>query len=117
MQDRSVLIAAMAEKCRALIEASDIAGADLPEPLRSKHILWMCDQIEQHADDWPDTKLHRWIGFVQCAMMANRILDLDGTKAMFDPVKNAYRETCEDQDLTDHLNPNSPFEIDMGGQG
>jgi hypothetical protein len=107
----------MAEKCRTLIKASDIAGDELPEPLRSTHLLWMCDQIEQHAGSWPDTKLHRWIGFVQCAMIANRILDLRDAKAMFDSVKNQYMLTSEDQDLTDHLNPNSAFEIDVGGQG
>jgi hypothetical protein len=51
----------------------------------------MCDRIEKHAADWPDTKLHRWIGFVQCAMMANGILDLASTKKMFDSVRmNIY---------------------------
>jgi hypothetical protein len=42
---------------------------------------------------------------------------LDGAKNMFDSVKNAYLVTSEDQDLTDHLDPGSSFEIDVGGQG
>ena len=117
MQDRSASIAAMAETCRSLIEGHNVTQNDLPRPLLPNHLIWMCDRIEKHAANWPDTKLHRWIGFVQCAMMANGILDLAGTKKMFDSVKNDYLETCEDRDLTDHLNPDSSFDIDVGGQG
>ena len=89
----------------------------MPHALDPNHLLWMCDRIEKHANDWPDTKLHRWIGFIQCAMIANGILDLVGTKRMFDSVKNEYVLTSEDQDLTDHLDSDTSFEIDVGGQG
>jgi hypothetical protein len=116
MQDPGASIAAMAEKCRSLIERHNTTEKDLPRALLPIHLLWMCDRIEKHAGEWPDTKLHRWIGFVQCAMMANGILDLAGTKKMFDSVKNEYL-TREDQDLTDHLDPDSSFGIDIGGQG
>ena len=74
-----------------------------------------CDNIEKHAEDWPATKLHRWIGFVQCAMMANGILDLDGAKAMFDEAQVAHGEISED--LFDHLDATSAFEVDIGGEG
>ena len=78
----------------------------------------MCDQIEKHAEGGPATKLHRWIGFVQAAMLANRMLDLDGLKAMFDKAKAAHEGTSEDsEDLIDHLDPTSSFEFDIGGQG
>jgi hypothetical protein len=117
MESTNPAVAAMAEKCRTLIQESAVAGNDLQKALQPKHLLWMCDKIEQHAEDWPDTKLHRWIGFVQCAMMANRLLDLAGTKAMFDAIKNAYRPSADDQDLVDHLDPSSGFEVDLGGQG
>jgi hypothetical protein len=117
MQDPSASIAAMAERCRSLIDGHKVTSKGLPRALLPKHVLWMCDRIEKHAADWPDTKLHRWIGFVQCAMMANGILDLSGTKKMFDSVKNEYLATGEDQDLTDHLDPDSSFDIDVGGQG
>jgi hypothetical protein len=36
---------------------------------------------------------------------------------MFDSIKNEYLPTSEDQDLTDHLDPNSSFDIEVGGQG
>jgi hypothetical protein len=45
--------------------------------------------------------LHRWIGFVQRAIMANGIPDLPGVKGMFVSVKNAYIETSEDQEGRD----------------
>jgi hypothetical protein len=112
-------IAAMADKCRMLVEVAGVSSSDLPESLRTPHIRWMCKQIALHAaiEDWPDTKLHRWLGFVQSAMMANRILDLNGAKTMFDSVKNEYRAMADDQDLFDHLNSESSFELDLGGQG
>jgi hypothetical protein len=78
----------------------------------------MCNKIEEHAEDSPATKLNRWIGFVQGAMLANRMLDLDGLKAMFDNAKRDHGETAEDlEDLLDHLDPTSSFEFDIGGQG
>ena len=74
-------------------------------------------KIEDHAENWPITKLHRWIGFVQGGMMANRILDLAGAKSMFDQAKIAHGGSGQDQDLIDHLDLDSPFELDVGGQG
>lgn len=59
--------------------------------------------------------LHRWIGFVQCGMLAQRMIDLEGAKAMFDKSKIAHGELSED--LVDHLDPTSSFEVDIGGQG
>jgi hypothetical protein len=115
MDTASLLIKAMAEECRDLILRWNKPELDLPEALQPKHLERMCDRIEQHAEDWPAARLHRWIGFVQCAMMANRMLDLDGIRAMFDKVKNAYGETSED--LLDHLDPGSAFKLDIGGEG
>jgi hypothetical protein len=109
------MIIAMAEQCRSLIQKSEAPDPGLPKALQPKHLLWMCDQIEKHAEDGPPTRLHRWIGFVQCAMMAHRILDLDEAKAMFDKAKTAHGECSEN--LMDHLDPSSSFEFDIGGQG
>jgi hypothetical protein len=118
MDNASLLVVAMAQQCRRLILESDTPDLGLPKAFQPKHLLWMCGQIEKHAEEGPATKLHRWIGFVQAAMLANRMLDLDGLKAMFDQAKAAHRETSEDiEDLTDHLDPTSSFEFDIGGQG
>lgn len=118
MDNTNLLIIAMAEQCRRLIVEADAHDVGLPKPLQPKHLLWMCDQIERHAADGPPSKLHRWLGFVQGGILANRMLDLDGLKAMFDQAKVAHGATGEDsEDLTDHLDPTSSFEFDIGGQG
>lgn len=117
MEQANLLIVAMAEQCRSSIRDVEVTPDHLPPGLHPRHLLWMCDRIEQHVEDWPATKLHRWIGFVQAGMMANRILDLAGAKAMFDKAKTAYGEPADDPDLMDHLDPDSSFEMDLGGQG
>lgn len=115
MDNTRLLIVAMTEQCRNLIVESDTPDPGLPKALQPKHLLWMCSKIEEHAESGPATKLHRWIGFIQCAMMAHRMLDLDGAKAMFDKAKVAHGETSDD--LLDHLDPQSSFKFEIGGEG
>lgn len=118
MESSSPLVIAMAQECRRLIQESEVPDQGLPKALGPAHLLWMCTKIEEHAEDGSPTKLHRWIGFMQGAMLANRMLDLDGLKAMFSAAKSASRESTDDtEDLLDHLNPDSLFEFDIGGQG
>ena len=117
MENNRPLIVAMADQCRAIIQNSEVSVLELPQALHPKHILWMCDRIEQHAEDWPETKLHRWIGFVQCGMVANRILDFEGAKRMFDEARTAYGANPDDQDLIDHIDPSNSFKFDVGGEG
>jgi hypothetical protein len=115
MENTSLLVAAMAAQCRELLLREQKPELGLPASLQPKHLAWMCTTIEQHADDWPITKLHRWIGFVQAGLMANQMLDLPEAKAMFDEVKVAYGQISED--LLDHLDPANSFELDIGGEG
>lgn len=111
----NVLFAAMAERCRALIHASSEVR-DLPAALHPKHLLWMCGKIERHAAEWPGTRVSRWIGFVQCAMVANGMLDLASARTMFDDAKNAHGGDYEDTDLIDHLDTASEFAMELGGE-
>ncbi len=118
MESADRLIVAVTEQCRSVIQEWDKPVPELPKALRPKHLLWMCDQIEKHAGGMSAAKRHRWIGFVQAAMLANHMLDLDGLKAMFNQAKAADAEQCEEsEDLTDHLDPTSSFEFDIGGEG
>jgi hypothetical protein len=114
MDNPRLLIVAMAEQCRSKILGSSSPDVNLPAALQPKHLLWMCDCIDRHAEDGPLTKLHRWIGFVQCAMLAQGMLDLDGLKAMFDNAKIAHGYTGED--LVDHLDPLNSYEVEIGGE-
>ncbi len=115
MKNEYLLLAALAARCRTMILESTKPELNLPKPVRPAHLAWMCRSIEQNAENWPASKLHRWIGFVQSAMIANRRLDLDEAKRMFDEAKAAHGETSED--LLDHLDPESSFEFDIGGEG
>jgi hypothetical protein len=114
----NLLVRAMAEGCLEVIQnkpEDDRFG--LPAPLRPKHLRWMCKMIVDHAENWPATKLNRWIGFVQSGMIANLMLDLDDAKAMFNKVKEQYGSIAKDHDLLDHLDPMTSFEMEIGGQG
>jgi hypothetical protein len=115
MSQNESLVMAMAEQCLSTIEAWKATDPEQPPSLQPEHLEWMCRKIGRHAGDWPATKLHRWIGFVQGAMIANRMLTLEGAKAMFDGAKNAFG--APDADLIDHLDPDDDFYLDIGGQG
>ena len=117
MNQTELLTVAFAEQCRSRILEKRPHEAGLPAALGPKHLLWMCDVIDRHAEDWPATKLHRWLGFVQAGMLANRVLDLSEARSMFDNAKNAYGEVRDDQDLLDHLDSSGSYEIELGGQG
>lgn len=117
METSRLLIAAMAEKCRAVMQKAPHVARDLPEVLGLTHLRWMCDRIETNAEIWPAARLHRWIGFVQAGAIANRILDIDQLKAMFDEANNAHAQRADDQDLIDHLDAGSGFNMEIGGQG
>ena len=108
------LLVAMAEKCSEIIGHSE-DRPELPESLRPKHLLWICRQIVEHSNAGCQTKMHRWIGFVQGGMMANRMLDLHGIKTMFDEIKSQYGDS--NTDLVDHLDPDSAFQLEIGGEG
>jgi hypothetical protein len=114
----NLLVRAMAERCLTILQDKpEDVRFGLPAPLRPEHLRRMCKLIVEHAEDWPATKLHRWIGFVQAGMIANFMLDLDGAKAMFNKVKEQYGSIIKDQDLLDHLDPATSFEMEIGGQG
>ena len=117
MDKDRLLIAAMAEKCKTFLQEQDSSSSDLPQPLQPRHLIWMCDQVVAHAEAWHNTKLHRWIGFVQCGLMANRLREFGEIKMMFNEAKKAYGLAEADNDLADHLDPAHPFELDLGGQG
>jgi hypothetical protein len=117
MQNTRLLIVAMAKHCKQLIKDYKSCESDLPVPLQPSHLEWMCDQIEHHAESGSTAKLHRWIGFVQAAILAHGILELDGLKKMFDDVKREHREYTEGlDDLLDHLDPSNSFELEIGGE-
>ena len=45
------------------------------------------------------------------------MLDLEQIKAMFEEAKKLHKVSSADQDLIDHLDVDSSFKLDLGGQG
>ena len=105
----------MAQECGDTIRAWDRPILNQPDSLQLKHLEWMCNQVVEQANAWPTTKLHRWIGFIQAGLIANRVIQIAGAKRMFDTAKKTHAGL--DQDLLDHLNPDDSFELEIGGQG
>ena len=113
-----ILVVAIAAKCRRVIQVFDDFDSRLPDALQQEHLLRLCDWIEERAEDIPANKLHRWIGFVQGAMLAHRMVQFDDLRAMSKEAKTAHADASEELgDLLDHLDPTNSFEFDMGGQG
>lgn len=117
MVDTRLLVAEMAAQCRDAIHEAHEKETNLPKELHPKHLLWMCEQIIEHSQEWPAAKLHRWLGFIQCGLLAHRMLTLESVKKMFADVKKSQGISSEDEDLVDHLDPSSSFHLDIGGQG
>ncbi len=44
MDNADLLVVAMAQKCRGLIQEWETPDLDLPKALQPKHLLWMCNQ-------------------------------------------------------------------------
>lgn len=114
MSDAIQSVGDMAGVCRELIRRNvSMPVSDLPETLKVDQLSWMLDQICLHAGDWSAAKLHLWIGFVQCGMIANGILESTILSEMF----GQLRAACNvDQDLIDHLNQEDSFSLDIGGE-
>ena len=115
MDNADQLVLAMTQECKRVIDQWHESDSELPSSLRRAHLLRMCDRIERNAEQWPTSRLNRWIGFIQGALIANRVIDLAEAKRMFDRVKIAFPES--DEELLDHLDPLDPFGLDIGGQG
>ncbi len=112
---KTVLMREMIDVCQDIIDNHADPSVELPPSVSSEHLSWMCRRLNKHIEEWSIAKMNRWIGFIQCAMIANRMIDLDGVKAMFDKAKFAFGEPS--QELLDHLDPDSAFRFDLGGQG
>lgn len=117
MDTARLLITATAEKCRSSLAHAATSRPELPAAIRLDHLRWMCNEIIREADSWPTARLQRWIGFVQAGMIANRVVDLEQLRSMFDEARNAYGERSDDPDLVDHLSPDSLYRMETGGEG
>lgn len=101
MTDTRSVVVAMARQYKRIISTAHFSRVEIPKALRVRHLSWMVDRVIEHSEDWPETRLHRWIGFIQSGMMANATLGLDVARDIFTTASNTV-ETCNDN-LIDHL--------------
>ena len=87
-----------------------------PGLLRTRHLLEMCEKIEKNADDWPVTKLHRWIGFIQGCLVMAGLTTIEKESQFVRETKQKITETV-DEELKDHHDSDNHFELELGESG
>ena len=93
---------------------------DVPEDSKPLHLLKMCkivrEQAFEESSDFPVSKLHRWIGHIQGCLITTKVATVDQIKEIMRMAKLAFGEK-PDTELMRHLDPDSPFFLDIGGEG
>jgi hypothetical protein len=56
------------------------------------YLLWMCDQIVEKSQEWPATRLHRWVGYIQGCLVHGGISTLEDEKTAVREVKKSFSE-------------------------
>ena len=116
MDESAQIVSDTTVECQECIELFGLSECDLPDSLMVDHLSWMLTQIPVHANDWPVTKLHRWIGFVHRGMIAHGMLTFVTAMEMFGKARDACGPDPVDQDLIDHLDPKHSFRFEIDGE-
>lgn len=61
------------------------------------HLQWMCQQIVD-AQDWSDTKMHRWIGYVQGVLIARKYSTVQTERDDYRRVKQETLDKLKQKD-------------------
>lgn len=111
-----LLAVEIAQNCKLILEDTWDLGLDPGmRTVSQEHLLWMADQIYENSDTWPATKLHRWVGFMQGVMVAYALTTIDKESSTVRKIKQAFLEEM-DVELKDHQDPESYFELELGGE-
>jgi cytochrome c553 len=91
---------------------------DVDPDTHPDHLLKMLERLKRKADEdsWPDTKLHRWLGWVMGCMACHGIAGHSSLQQIVGESKKYFSEK-PDEELENHHNPDSPFRFDIGGEG
>lgn len=81
-------------------------------------LLTMIEKLIHKAeqDEWPDTKLHRWLGWIMGCMACHNIAGIEKLEQIVTSSKMCFGEKA-DEELEAHHNPDSSFRLDIGGEG
>lgn len=80
-----------------------------------EHVSWMLDQVQKNFDEWPLTKLGRWVGIALACVVANGYIALKEVQKIVNDAKVAHGERV-DEDLERHQDPDDPFQLEIGGE-
>ena len=114
MKQSQLLAIEVAAACHEQLEllAANSAGRDAAVQCA----LSLCRNLERRVDKWPETRLHRALGFIQGVLVARGASSYEEQMARIDKLKVAFPEDA-DEELQEHLDPESPFWLDLGEPG
>lgn len=76
--------AIMFDRYAAVISLAKASGYVDPfeadDRLNLDNLLWMCTEASQSANDIPEDKISRWLGFVQGCLAMRRMIDVDAER-------------------------------------
>lgn len=120
MKNPNLLGIHLAEKLADHIrtDADFTVAEDAPKETTPEHLIWMLEHLSVKAEkeEWPETKVHRWLGYVMGCLASHRTCTLPCLKGITAEAKQYYFEK-EDDELRDHSDPDHPFTLDIGGEG
>ena len=90
---------------------------DVDDSTHPDRLLEMLEKLVHKAqeDEWPDTKLHRWLGWVMGCMVCHNIAGYERLREIVAHAKLHFGEK-DDAELTEHHDPDSSFRLDLGGE-
>lgn len=76
-----------------------LTGEMSPRPPRfqkdtdPEYLVWMCEQIITNAAEWPATKSHRWVGYVQGCLVSHGLSNVKTEADLVREAKKTFPET------------------------
>lgn len=90
----------------------------VPSECQPGYLIGLCEKVAKIAQEEHCcvTKIHRLVAYVHGVMVALCICTIDDIRKLVRDAKSHYAE-APDRDLEDHQNEESPFFLDIGGEG
>lgn len=65
---------------------------NLSERCSSSNLLKLTQEVINNAENYPNDKLHRWLGFIQGVLATTNIIDVDEERNFTRPLLHSYHE-------------------------
>ena len=67
----------LAERYKIILEEAVKNYPTKPAELSCLHLVWMCQEIMNNYEEWPDHKSNRWIGYIQGVLTALQVVSVN----------------------------------------